>query len=263
MATIRAEGERKSWSEQNKERVWAAVTSCLTNVPPTLLRAVAAAAGAAAEPAGGRGYARGSVGRFPSNSRPRERPVIHTLGVPPAQPREPGQEHCSPPLASLASLASSPGAPQTAPAAWALDGGKPEPNTGAKRTRARSSRPARPGSCTPRNLPFCARSGAFHSRPGRELRCLAPSPRASAGASRALPEPPPLAAGTPSFLLRQPRRCRFDFARCSAEEAAKLQTSGVGLPAHLWKNLALAGAPSTFPPFGLAGVPSHRCSITQ
>ena len=32
-------GRKKSWSEQNKERVWAAVTSCLTNVPPTLLRA--------------------------------------------------------------------------------------------------------------------------------------------------------------------------------------------------------------------------------
>ena len=37
MATIRAKGEKKSWSEQNKERVWAVVTSCLTNVPPTLL----------------------------------------------------------------------------------------------------------------------------------------------------------------------------------------------------------------------------------
>lgn len=36
MATIRAKGEKKSWSEQNKERVWAVVTSCLTNVPPTL-----------------------------------------------------------------------------------------------------------------------------------------------------------------------------------------------------------------------------------
>lgn len=36
MAVIRFEGEKKSWSEQNKERVWAAVTSCLTNVPPTL-----------------------------------------------------------------------------------------------------------------------------------------------------------------------------------------------------------------------------------
>lgn len=43
MATLRAKGRKKSWSEQNKERVWAAVTSCLTNVPPTLLRAVAAA----------------------------------------------------------------------------------------------------------------------------------------------------------------------------------------------------------------------------
>lgn len=36
MAVIRFEGEKKSWSEQNKERVWAAVTSCFTNVPPTL-----------------------------------------------------------------------------------------------------------------------------------------------------------------------------------------------------------------------------------
>lgn len=206
------------------------------------------------------GYTRGSVGRFPSNSRPRERPVIHILGVPPRPT----------PGARAGTLLPASRQPRLSrilagctPAAWALDGGKPEPNTGAKRTRARSSRPARPGSCTPRNLPFCARGGAFYSRPGRELRCLAPSPRASAGASRALPEPPPLAAGTPSFLLRQPGRCRFDFDRCSAKEAAKLQTSGVGLPAHLWKNLAVAGAPSTFPPFGLAGVPSHRCSITH
>lgn len=84
MATIRAKGEKKSWSEQNKERVWAAVTSCLTNVPPTLLGAVAAAAaGAAAAPAGGRGEAPGSVGRFPSNSRPRARPAISTSGAPP------------------------------------------------------------------------------------------------------------------------------------------------------------------------------------
>lgn len=70
MATIRAKGEKKSWSEQNKERVWAVVTSCLTNVPPTLLRAVAAARAAAAAPAGGRGKELCSVGRFPSNSPP-------------------------------------------------------------------------------------------------------------------------------------------------------------------------------------------------
>lgn len=59
MATIRAKGEKKkSWSEQNKERVWAVVTSCLTNVPPTLLRAVTAApARAAAAPAGSRAEA--------------------------------------------------------------------------------------------------------------------------------------------------------------------------------------------------------------
>ena len=69
MATLRAKGKKKSWSEQNKERVWAAVTSCLTNVPPTLLRAVAAA-GASAAPAGGRGKELCSVGRFPSNSQP-------------------------------------------------------------------------------------------------------------------------------------------------------------------------------------------------
>lgn len=95
MATIRAKGEKKSWSEQNKERVWAAVTSCLTNVPPTLLGAVAAAAaGAAAAPAGGRGEAPGSVGRFPSNSRPRARPAISTSGAPPT--RGPERDHCSP-----------------------------------------------------------------------------------------------------------------------------------------------------------------------
>lgn len=51
-------GKKKSWSEQNKERVWAVVTSCLTNVPPTLLRAVTAApARAAAAPAGSRAEA--------------------------------------------------------------------------------------------------------------------------------------------------------------------------------------------------------------
>ena len=69
MAAIRAKREKKSWSEQNNERVWAPVTSCLTNVPPTLLRAVTAA-GASAEPEGGRSERLCSVGRFPSNSRP-------------------------------------------------------------------------------------------------------------------------------------------------------------------------------------------------
>lgn len=85
-------GEKRSRSEQNKERVWAAVTSCLTNVPPTLLGALAAAAaaaaGAAAAPAGGRGEALGSVGLFPSNSRPRARPAPSTSGaLPPPGPR--------------------------------------------------------------------------------------------------------------------------------------------------------------------------------
>lgn len=69
MLTIRTKGEKKSWSEQNKERVWAAVTSCLTNVPPTLLQACCCA-GAAAAPAGGQGKQLCSVGRFPSNSQP-------------------------------------------------------------------------------------------------------------------------------------------------------------------------------------------------
>lgn len=126
MTTIRAKGEKKSWSEQNKERVWAAVTSCLTNVPPTLLRAVAAAAaaaGAAAAPAGGRGEALGSVGRFPSNSRPRARPAISTSQAPPPGGRS--RTTAPPPLASLASLTSSRGVPQSAPAARVLDGGTP------------------------------------------------------------------------------------------------------------------------------------------
>lgn len=100
----------------------------------------------------------------------------------------------------------------------------------------------------PRNLPSCARGGALHSWPSRELRCLVLCPPEPAGASRALLEPPPPAAGTPSFLPRQLGRCRFDSARCSANQAAKLQLSGVGLPAHLWKKLALIDAPSTFSP---------------
>lgn len=119
MATIRAEGERKSWSEQNKERVWAAVTSCLTNVPPTLLRAVAAAAGAAAEPAGGRATRGVAWGGFLATRGPESAQLSTYWESPPAQPREPGQEHCSPPLASLASLASSPGAPQL-PGLWTV-----------------------------------------------------------------------------------------------------------------------------------------------
>lgn len=63
--------------------MWAAVTSCLTNVPPTLLRAVAAAAaGAAAAPAGLLGEALGSVGRSPSNSRPGVSPATRRSRAP-------------------------------------------------------------------------------------------------------------------------------------------------------------------------------------
>ncbi|XP_065794533.1 uncharacterized protein [Muntiacus reevesi] len=55
-------------------------------------------------------------------------------------------------------------APQSATAVRALDGGTPEPHTGAKRTRARSSRPVKPGSCAPAEPPLLssrAGCGAF------------------------------------------------------------------------------------------------------
>ncbi|XP_046525567.1 uncharacterized protein LOC124243707 [Equus quagga] len=166
MATIRAKGEKKSRSEQNKERVWAAVTSCLTNVPPTLLRAVAAAAAGAAAPAGGRGEALGSVGRFPSNSRPQELTAIGTLG---ANPVGRGRTTPPPPLTSLVSLASSLGAPQCAPAARVLDGGTPEPHTGAKRREHEA--PAREaGLLHPRGTSSPALA-AVRSTPGQAGSC--------------------------------------------------------------------------------------------
>jgi hypothetical protein len=94
---IRSKGEKRSWSEQNKERVWAAVTSCLTNVPPTLLRDLAAA-GVAAAPAGYQGEAHYSVERFPSNSRLGAPPVTSRLRAPGGRTRTTPP----PPIASLA-----------------------------------------------------------------------------------------------------------------------------------------------------------------
>ncbi|EAW93723.1 hCG2012994, partial [Homo sapiens] len=82
--------------------------------------------------------------------------------------------------AAEARRSGSPCAPQSAPATRALDCGTPEPRTEAKRTRARSPRPAKPGSGTSRNLPSCARSRRPHSPPGRERRCLALCLRVSA-----------------------------------------------------------------------------------
>lgn len=73
-----------------------------------------------------------------------------------------------------------------------------------------------------RNLPSCASGRALHSRPSGELLCLALGPRAPLGASRVLPESFPPALGNPRFLPHQPGHCRFDFARGSADEAAKL-----------------------------------------
>lgn len=95
--------------------------------------------------------------------------------------------------------------------------GPKEPGHEAPAPRGRTSAP-------PRNLPCSRRCAPLLAK----LRCLALYPPAPARASRALPELPPLAAGTQSFLPRQPGRYCFDSARCSANRAAKLQLSGVG-----------------------------------
>lgn len=129
-----------------------------------LLLAAAAAAGAAAAPAGGRGKALGSVGRFPSNSRPRARPAIHTSGAPP--PRGRSRTTAPPPLAS------SRGAPQSAPAARVLDGGTPEPHTGGQKDEGTKLPPREAGLLHPRGTspPVLA---AVRSTPGQAGSCYA------------------------------------------------------------------------------------------
>lgn len=135
-----------------------------------LLLLLLLAAGAAAAPAGGRGEALGSVGRFPSNSRPRARPAIRTSGAP--LPRGRSRTTAPPPLASLAFLASSRGAPQSAPAARVLDGGTPEPHTGGQKDEGTKLPPREAGLLHPRGTspPVLA---AVRSTPGQAGSCYA------------------------------------------------------------------------------------------
>lgn len=203
-------------------------------------------------PAGGWGEALGSVGRFPSNSLPGALPIIRTPRAHPHTPTHTGvRGRTTSPRPPPASPPSHPRRvhprSRQQPRLWTA--GRLSHTLGPKE-RGHRAAPGRRGQApaAPRNRPSCARRGALHSWPGWELRCLPLCPPAPEGASKAFPEPLLPAAGTPSSLPRQPGRGRFDFARCSAHEAAKPQLSEVGLPAHLWKKLALIDAPSTFFP---------------
>lgn len=193
-------------------------------------------------PACGRGTALSSVGRFPSNSRAGMLRAIRTSGahLPPLP--NGGQGRTTPPRPPPASPPSHPcrvhPRARQQPGLWTV--GRLSRKLGPKERGHEAPAPRDQAPAPPRNLPSCARPGALQAGTwlSGELRCLAPCPPAPEGASRVLTEPPPPAAGTRSFLPRQPGRCRFDFARCSANEAAKLQLSGVGLPTHLWKKHA-------------------------
>lgn len=152
---------RKSWSEQNKERVWAAVTSCLTNVPPTLIRAMAVAATPSL--ASGQSKALGSVGRFPSNSGPEALPAICTSSahLPPTR----GQGRTTPPRAPPAWPPLHPRRvhprARRQPGLWTVGRLSRTPGPIERGHEAPARRD--PGSVPPRNLPSCARPGALHS----------------------------------------------------------------------------------------------------
>ena len=112
-----------------------------------------------------------------------------------------GRDRTIPPLPSPASPLRS--APQSATAVRALDGGTPEPHTGAKRTRARSSRPVKPGSCAPAEPPLLSSPSVVRFTSGQAGSCDAS--HCVRRRRRGLLErwgPPPLVAGTSSFLPR-------------------------------------------------------------
>nr|XP_017450038.1 uncharacterized protein LOC108351349 [Rattus norvegicus] len=185
-------GEKKSWSEQNKERVWAAVTSCLTNVPPTLLRAGAVCCfcccccccccccpGPPLRLLATQARSTVAWGGF-----------LATLSSERAQTPESWEpsrgatelEHPIPAHRCLASLSSSPGTAQNASAARVLGGQTPEPTESEKEQGYAT--PSQRGAW---NVPF---------QLSRQLGCPVLCLRVQTGASRGFAEPLPQAAGT-------------------------------------------------------------------
>lgn len=155
-------GSKRAGASKTKSKVWAAVTSCLTNVPPTPgLRSEPASVSGSPCRRSDRAGCSGAWGGFLATPCDRASPAHQQHVGSPPPPGRPGQDHSFPAPSRTAPVylhTLTQCAPEPACSAGALHGETPE---SPKDQGARSSNSVRPGS--PHSAAR-ARLGAPHSQ---------------------------------------------------------------------------------------------------